>query len=236
MNVALTRTLFRASFAQLVRTPRAWTSAAMWTAFALVAALVAKSGGVTSGANHVMRGPFADFVLPLVSFSVVGGAIGEGGLARSVRGFVLLGARSRDAGLARALVAVCASSIVCAVLAAAVCLLAHGATDPPLARDLPASFGVAALGGAAYGAFFSAGAAVGKGTLRGFLLAFDWMTVETSLEAFFPRGHVASLLGGPSCADLSPRASSAILLLLGVVYLALAVLATPRHPRPFERP
>lgn len=236
MNVASTRLLVRAGFVQLVRTPRAWTSAAMWTAFAIVAALVAKSGGVTSGATHVLRGSFADFVLPFVSFSVVGAAVGEGGLARSVRGYTLLGAGPRDAGLARVLVAIVASSLVCAVLAASVCLLAHGATDPPLIRDLPASFGVGALGGAAYGAFFSVGSAVGKGGLRGFLLAFDWLTIGTSLEALVPRGHVASLLGGPPCADLSPRVSSAILLLLGVAYLALAALVMPRRPRPFERP
>lgn len=235
MNVPLTRLLVRAGFVQLARTPRAWTSAALWTAFAVVAAFVAKSGGVTSGASHVMRGSFADFVVPFVAFSVVGGAVGEGGLARSVRGFELLGARPRDAGLARALVAVGASSLVCAVLAAVVCLLAHGATDPPLVRDLPASFGVGALGGAAYGALFSLGSSIGKGGLRGFLLAFDWLTVDTPLETFVPRGHVVSLLGGPTCAELSPRASSVVLVLLVAAYLVLTVLVMSRRTSPFQR-
>ncbi|AKU94253.1 hypothetical protein AKJ09_00917 [Labilithrix luteola] len=225
----MTLTLARASLARLLRTHRAWWPVIGWTLFVVVRALAVRSGGTTNGTDQVMRGTFAFLVLPLVSYSLVGANF-EGGLKKSVRGLVLLGARPKQAALGSTLVAIGAAGLVSAILAAVVCVLAHGATDPPLVVDLPASFGTGLLGGAAYAAYFSVGSAIGKGSMRGFLLAIDWIFGSGSgvLALITPRGHVTSLLGGPLCADLPARASSVILFVLLVVYVLLAVRLTRR--------
>jgi hypothetical protein len=91
--------------------------------------------------------------------------------------------------------------------------------------DVPASFGVGALGGATYAAFFLAGSAIGQGSMRRAFLAFDWVVGSGggSLAFFFPRAHVTSLLGGPLCANLSARQSSVALIMLAIVYAFAAV-------------
>ena len=118
----------------------------------------------------------------------------------------------------------------CGVLAALVCVLAHGSQDPPLASDLPTSLWVGALGGGAYAAYFCAGSAIWKGKLRGAFLAFDWIVGSgAGFGALFtPRGHVLSLLGGVPCAEISQRASSAFLVVLLAAYAAIAVGLTRR--------
>lgn len=225
----MTLTLARAPMARLLRTPRAWWPVVGWGLFVVLHALSVRTGGTTNGTDQMMRGAFAFLVLPLVSYSLVGASF-EGGLKKSVRSLVLLGAAPRKAALASTLVTVSAAALVSAVLAAVVSVLAHGATDPPLAVDLPASFGTGLLGGATYAAYFSVGSAVGKGSMRGFLLGVDWLFGSGSglLAMLTPRGHVTSLLGGPLCADLPPRLSSVVLLLLLAVYTSIAVRLTHR--------
>lgn len=223
--------LARVPIARITRTRRAWMAIAAWVVVALVAALVARAHGQTSGADHVMRGSFGRFVLPLLEFSVVGAAIGAGGLRRGIRGLVGLGSTPRQAALATAVVAAAACAIMGGVLAALVCALAHGPADPPLGADLFASTWIAALGGAAYGAYFSAGSAIGKtGMLRGLFLAADFIVGSGGGigAALFPRGHVVALLGGGPIADLSQRASSVILVAITALWLAVAVLASRR--------
>jgi hypothetical protein len=224
--------LARVPALRLVRTSRAWGPIAGWAALSVVLALVARGQGSGAGASHVLRGGFAFVALPLVVYATVGATLGEGGLNKGVRGVVALGATARTAAIASVLVAIAVSMAIAGALAALLCLLAHGPQDPPLAADLIASLGVGALGGAAYASYFAAGAAVavGKGTMRGVLLALDWILGGgAGVGALVtPRGHVASLLGGLPCAELAPRASSVVLLLLVVGYGALAVLLARR--------
>ena len=222
--------LARVPAARLLRTPRAWLPIALWTLFAVVTALAARSRGSASGADHVMRGSFAFLVLPLLSYAIVGGVVGAGGLRRGIRGVVALGAEPRRAALASVGVAVISAALACGVLAAVVCALAHGAQDPPLSSDLPTSLWIGALGGGAYGAYFCAGSAIGKGTMRGVFLALDWIVgAGSGFGALFtPRGHVHSLLGGPLCADISQRASSIVLVAILCAYAAVALLLTRR--------
>lgn len=226
----MTLVLARVPALRLVRTPRAWLPIALWTLLAIVSALFARSAGSGSGADHVMRGSFAFLVLPLVSYGIVGAVLGGAGLRRGIRGLVALGAEPRRAALASVGVAVVSAAVAGGVLAALVCVLAHGAHDPPLASDLPASLWVGALGGGAYAAYFCAGAAIGKGAMRGVFLAFDWIVGSGSGfgALFTPRGHVQSLLGGQLCAELSPRASSLTLVAILCAYAALALLLTRR--------
>jgi len=226
----VTAALARVPLARLVRTRRGWLPIVGWAALALVVAFVARTRGGGSGADHVMRGPFGALVVPLLAYGIVSGVLGGSGLRHSVRGVVTLGAEPRRAALASVLVAVGVSALACGALAAVVCALAHGPHDPPLARDLPTSLWIGALGGAAYGAFFSAGSAIGKGYFRGVFLAFDWLVgAGAGVGALLtPRGHVLSLLGGPHVAELSQRASSIALAALLVVYASLAVMLTKR--------
>jgi hypothetical protein len=156
--------------------------------------------------------------------------IGRTGLRRGIRGVVALGAEPRRAALASVGVAVLSAAAVAGVLAAVVCVLAHGPHDAPLARDLPTSLWVGALAGGAYAAYFCAGSAIGKGAMRGVFLAFDWIVGSGSGfgALFTPRGHAQSLLGGPLCAEISQRSSSIALVVILLAYAALALLFTRR--------
>jgi len=227
----MTFVLARVPALRLLRTPRAWAPILLWSLLAVVMAVAARTTGSASGASHVMRGSFAFLVLPLVAYAIVGAVIGAGGLRHGVRGVVALGAEPRRAALASVGVAVAYAMAACGILAALVCLLAHGAQDPPLASDVPTSFWVGALGGGAYGAFFCAGSALWKGKLRGVFLAFDWIVGggAGASALLTPRGHVLSLLGGLPCAELSQRASSALLVVLLLAYGSVAI-ALARRP------
>lgn len=215
--------LARAPLAQLVRTRRGWLSVGGWTVFALATALSARSAGL--GADHVMRGTFGFIILPLVTYGIVSATLGSVGLRPAVRGLVAIGAPARRAALASVLVAMASSAIVCGLIAALVCLVAHGSADPPLAWDLPASFGVAFTASAAYAAFFCAGSAIGRGAMRGAFLVIDYVLGAPVGfgSVFTPRAHVMSLLGAAPSFELSRRMSSVILVLLMLGYLALAV-------------
>jgi hypothetical protein len=209
--------------ARLRRTRAAWLPIAGWIAFALVTALIFSGPGKVGGADRTLRGAVGFIVIPLVTYAIISASLGGAGLRASIRGVVALGAAPVRAALASVLVAMAASAVVCGLLAAIVCVIAHGQGDPPLSSDLPASFGVAFLGGAAYAAYFGVGSSIGKGAMRGGLLVVDWLVgAGSGFGALFtPRGHVASLLGGAPCFDLSRRASSIMLVLLAVAYLAL---------------
>jgi hypothetical protein len=223
--------LARVPVARLLRTPRSWALVALWAALGVVSAILARRTGTTTGADHVMRGAFATFILPLVAYVIAGASLGGAGLRRAVRGVVALGAAPRRAALVTTLVAVAASAIAGAVLAVVVCAIAHGSGDAPLGADLVASAGVSALGGAAYGAFFSAGSALLRsGAMRGGFLVADWILgAGAGAGALLtPRGHVTALLGGALAADLPLRASSVVLLAQIALYTALAVLFTRR--------
>ena len=208
--------------ARITRSRRAWLPIAAWFVFAILLTVVSPPA---SGADRILRGSFGALVVPLLVYGVVGAALGGAGLRTTVRGLVVLGASPTRAALASILLAMAASAVLSGTLAALVCVLAHGPADPPLARDLPASFGVASLGGATYAAYFSAGAAFARRFVRGLFLVADWVLgAAAGLGALFtPRGHVMSLLGGPSCFELSRRASSVALVVLALFYLALAV-------------
>jgi hypothetical protein len=226
----MTLVLARVPALRLLRSRRAWGPIVLWALLAIVSAGVARAHGSPSGADHVMRGSFGFLVLPLLTYAVVSAVHGASGLRRGIRGVVALGAPPRDAALASIGVAVVASAVLCALLAAIVSVLAHGALDPPIATDLGTSLWVGALGGAAYAAYFSVGSAIGQGTLRGLFLAFDFIVGSGSgVGALLtPRGHVHSLLGGALVAEVSQRTSSIVLVLLAITYGVVALLLSRR--------
>jgi hypothetical protein len=218
-------TLARVPVARITRTPRALFPVVGWTLLALVVALSARASGQANAVDHVMRGTFGPIVLPLLTYAIVGATFAGNGLRPAIRGLVALGASRASAALASVVVAMVASAVACAVVAALACGLAHGPTDPPLASDLPASFGVAFVGGAAYAAYFAVGSAIGRGALRAVFLGIDFVIgAPAGFGALFvPRGHVMSLLGGSPCFDLSRRTSSVLLVVLLFFYFALSI-------------
>lgn len=223
--------LVRLPLARLGRTRRAWLPILGWIALGLATAVVTRRTGFGTGADHTLRGTFAFVVLPLLSFTVVSAVLGGMGLRPSVRGLVALGAAPRRAVLAELAFAVVVAGGLAAIVGALVCMIAHGPADVPLARDLPATFLVSFASGATYAAFFAAGSAIGRGALRGFFLVADWLLGAPAglLAVFVPRGHVMALFGGGACYALSRTASSLLLVVLFVVYGALALRLASRR-------
>ena len=220
----------RLPLARLTRSPRASVAVVAWAALAVAAAAVLRRSGA-SATEGALTSIFGALALPLLSFAVVGAALGGDGLARSTRSFVAFGARPAEVALATIGVAVAASALVAAIVGAVVAALAHGPGDAPLAVDALTSAWVAALGGAAYASLFAFGASFGKrGGGRALVLAADWVLGSGAGAAglFTPRAHVRSLLGGDAVMTLSGRASAGVLVLLT---LAFAALATARSRR-----
>jgi hypothetical protein len=224
--------LARASAARL-RAPRASISVVPWVLLAIGAAASARSSGLSTGADHVLRGTFAVAVLPLLAYALVSAVLGARGLRDATHGLVAIGGSPAGAALASVLVAMTASASTSGALAAIVCAIAHGSGDAPIASDLPASFGVAFAAGAAYAAYFSAGSAIGRGAARSVLLVVDFVVGGSGGfgAAFTPRAHVVALLGGATSFDLSRRGSSVLLVVLTVTYVAAAVRLGQRAPR-----
>ncbi len=228
-RAGLNLALARLSLARL-RTRRGWLSLVGWSLLAIAAAFSARSAGLANGADHVLRGTFSVVVLPLLTYGIVSAALGGKGLRPAIRGLVAIGAAPERAALASSLVAMAVSALAGGVVAAVICLAAHGSADAPLLADLPVSFGIACLGGAAYAAYFCAGSSIGRGAMRGVFLALDFLAGSSSgIGALLtPRAHVASLLGGPAAFELSRRASSVLLVVLTLACLAFAVRVARR--------
>jgi hypothetical protein len=222
----------RVPLARITRSRRAWATIAAWFIVGLVGAVVVRARGNTTGADHMMRSSYGFLVLPLVAYATVGATLGGAGLKRAIRGIVVLGGDPRRAALVTTLVAIVFSALFGALSAIVICAIAHGSGDAPLASDLFASSWIGALGGAAYAAYFCAGSAIGRGSMRGVFLGIDWIIGSgAGFGALFtPRGHVTSLLGGVPVFEVSSRVSSAMLFLLVVLWTAIAV-ALGRRPQ-----
>lgn len=234
MNVAPSPSpavLLRPVAARLRRTPRVWVPVVAWLGLGLAVAAVSRAQGAPNGADHALSGAFGAVVLPLLAYSVVGGALGARSLASSASPVASFGApRALFAALTVAFAAL-VTALLAAGLGATVAMLAHGVDDPPRTADALATAYVGALGGASYAAFFAFGAAFGRrGGGRPVLLVADWLlgAMGGPLAALSPRGHVASLLGGPPCASLSGRASAVLLVVLALAWTSLAVARVRR--------
>jgi len=157
---------------------------------------------------------------------VVGAALGGDGLARSTRALAAFGASPPRVALHSLAVAVAVTSLLAAVLGALVAILAHGASDPPIARDALSSAWIAALGGASYTALFTLGASFGKrGIGRPIALAVDWVFGASDGYAglLTPRAHLRSLLGGSAVLEMSGRMSAIALVVLALAFGAIAM-------------
>ena len=223
---------------RLLRTRRAWVPILGWTAFAVAGAMIARAGGAVRGADHALLGAYATVELPLLVYGVVAAALGGDSLARSGASQISLGASPFGVARATVLVSVAASATIGAVLAVSVAALAHGPQDPPLAADVARCAEIGALGGAAYGAFFTLGASFGaRGFGRSLLLLVDWFfgVGHGSSAVLTPRAHIRSLLGGVAPLHMTARSSFMALTLLAFVCSALAVQRAGRAEWPLPR-
>ncbi len=223
--------LLELPFARLTRTPRAWIPVTAWSLFAFGAALLLHRASPDSSVGDAVQSVFGTIALPLLAYAVVGAVLGGDSLTGGARSLVAFGASPTRASLAEIVVAAVATALLGSIVGVLVVALAHGPSDPPLARDALATAWIAALGGAAYASLFALGASFGKrGGGRAWFLVLDWLFGSSDGVAGFatPRAHVRSLLGGDAVASCSNAASIAILVLLIVLFAGAAVARTRR--------
>jgi hypothetical protein len=200
-----------------------------WTVLAVGFAAAARTQGASHGADHTLVGAFGALVIPLLCYAIVGGALGATSLSAAGAPAVAFGATPPRAAAATVAVAVTVSVASCAVLGAAVAIVAHGSADPPVVHDALASAYAGALGGAAYASLFALGSTFGRrGGGRTVALVADWLlgANATAVALVTPRAHLRNLLGGTPPAALGERASAVAIVLIAVLLAALAVRRT----------
>ena len=225
------RTLAQPPIARLARRPRAWIAVAAWGALALAFAVAARQQRAAHGADHVLVDTYGALVLPLLAYLIVGATLGSQSLRASIAPVVGFGAAPARAAGVTIGVAAAACAALGGVLGAAVALVAHGISDPPLWRDAIVSAYAGGLGGIAYAAWFSLGASFGRrGMGRAGLLIADWVLGATSGAGavMTPRGHLRNLLGGVPPMDLSQRASAFALVAIALLCAGFALLKARR--------
>jgi hypothetical protein len=218
--------LARPPLVRLLRTWRAWAALGGWCAIAVAFAAAARSSGSPHAADHVLLQAYGPLVLPLLTYALVGAAVGARSLASAVAPLVAFGAPPARASAVALIVGAAACTVAGGLLAAVVDLWAHGSADPPLGRDAIASAYSGGLGGAAYAAWFALGASFGKrGGGRLVLLVADWVlgSSDGAAALFTPRGHVRNLLGGTALMELPERASACALVALAVACALIAI-------------
>jgi hypothetical protein len=196
-------------------------------------AVAARAHGSPHAADHLLIGLFGGYALPLLAYALVGAAIGARSLTASGAALTAFGAPPLRVAVVSVLVAIGATAVASAIIAAGVALLGHGPGDPPLGRDALASAYAGSLGGAAYASLFSLGATFGKrGRGRAVLLIADWLLGGVDgLSLPLPRGHVRNVLGGAAPLEWSQRASAVALGVLAVAYAVVAVIRAARGRR-----
>lgn len=225
-----TLALARLPAARLVRTRGAAVALVGWTVLALGMTLLARHEN-TSSVDGVLLGVYLPFVLPLMTYAIVGAALGGSGITTAVRPLVRFGASPRASALATGLVAALGSAVACALTAAVLVAAAHNPLDPPLGQDLALTVYAAALGGAAHAAFFVLGSAIGtRGGGRSAMLVINWVCGASPswISAFVPYTHTRSLLGGLPVVTLSENASAWSLAAIIAVGLGLSALRVRR--------
>ena len=218
--------LARVPVTRLARTPRSWVPVAAWLALALALAVLARSEGAPNGADHVLVGAFGALVVPLLAYTLVGGALGGGSLRVSIAPAVAFGAPPARGAAVTVGLAMLLAAVACATLGAVVAVVAHGVDDPPASRDALVSAYAGGLGGAAYAALFAAGASLGRrGGGRAVLLVLDWIlgSNDSAVALLAPRAHLRNLLGGSPPWGMSERGSAVALLVFAILLAAIAV-------------
>ncbi len=222
--------LARLPVARLFRTRRAALPLLGWSVAAFGATLIARHANASS-VDRSLLGLFVPFVMPLVAYAIVVGALGGDGLVGASRPLVRFGASPRTSALVAGLVATLASALASSILAMLLVFAAHGPADPPIAHDALLTAYAASLGGAAHAAFFVLGSAIGaRGGGRGVFIVINWLFGASPgwIAVAVPYAHARSLLGGAPAVTLSQPASAWALVAIIVVSLGLGALRVRR--------
>lgn len=222
--------LARLPVARLFRTRRAALPLLGWCIVAFGATLLTRRANASS-VDRALLGAFVPFVMPLVAYAITSAALGGEGIASAARPLVRFGASPRASALAAGLVASAACAIAIGAIGALLVVAAHNSADPPLGRDVLLTAYAASLGGAAHGAFFVLGSAVGaRGGGRGAALVVNWLFGASPgwASILVPYTHSRSLLGGAPAVTLSEAESAWALAAILVVSLLVAAARVRR--------
>ncbi|MBW2525149.1 MAG: hypothetical protein JRI23_13280 [Deltaproteobacteria bacterium] len=198
---------------------------AVCVAFAF--AVVEHESGPSGAVDRTFDGVFR-WVVPLVSFVVVGIGLGPRGPAEAAWTAARFGL-SRRLIVGGLLAAVMLVTSLVNVLAVDLAVLAAASAETQLAADLWAGCWIAALGSWVYVAWFAAGASVLRsGAGRWVVLLVDFVLGEGVGAAAvpWPRAHLHSLVGGAAVMDLAQPVSSGLLLCSAGLLVALVAWRT----------
>ena len=203
---------------------------ALAAAFAVIVALVERRLG-PGAADRTLTGITFGLALPLASLAFVTRTCRTLRLDLAFAEIARHGADRRALALGQTVAAAALCGVLGTFLGVVSVFAARGVQDPSLFGDLWATATVGALAGAVYACWFVAASIFGKrGAGRIVFLVLDWTLGSTSsaLALLVPRGHVLNLLGASPPLGLSAGTSSAILLGLTFLVLALAISKIPR--------
>lgn len=197
---------------------------------AVVVALVERRLG-PGAVDRTVTGITFGLALPLASLSIVHRTCGTHRLDHSFAELARHGADRRGLAFGQIAAGISLCGGVGTVLGMVSVLAARGVHDPALLHDIWATATVGAWAGAAYACWFAAASSFGKrGGGRTLFLVLDWTLGSSSsaLALLFPRGHILNLLGASPPLGLAAWMSSAILVALTFLVLALAISRIPR--------
>jgi hypothetical protein len=178
------------------------------------------------GAPDRALGVVFRWLVPLESFAVLGLALGRARLSESVWCLARHGHARRDVGTGLVLSAMAVSALG-AVAMVALALGTSYSSLGGLGRDLGTSAWIAALGAAAYVAWFAVGATVlrrGRGRWLALLADFVLGSGAGVWAVPWPRCHLRNLIGGEPPLGLGQASSSVLLAAMAVVLALLASL------------
>lgn len=192
-------------------------------ALTVVAALVERNVGSWGAVDRTLS-VVVSWVVPLLSLAIVSLVVGPRRLRDATWPVARFGAPRLQVALGLMAVVIAACALASVAVASVAVLLGHTASAPPLASDLATTAWIAALTGAAYGAWLSLGASFGRsGGGRYVILVLDFVLGGTDvLGAVLPRGDAASLLGLAAPFAGGQRLSSALLAGLALAVFAVA--------------
>lgn len=198
--------------------------------FAMLVALVERRLG-PGAADRTLTGITFGLALPLAALSVVIRTCRTFRLDQAFSELALHGADRRGLALGQTVAAASTCGAIGTFLGVVSVLAARRVQDPALLHDIWATATVGAFAGAVYACWFVATSNLGKrGAGRIVFLVLDWTLGSSSsaLALFFPRGHLLNLLGASPPLGLSAGTSTAILVGLTFLVLALAISRIPR--------
>jgi hypothetical protein len=196
-----------------------------------IVALLERRAAALEAPDRALEGIAFGIALPLTAYAVAMRSFSRSRIDASLAEIARHGG-SRRSGVAGSVLVVMLSAAVCGALFGLIAVVVTRAPhDALLLRDAFTSTWIGALGGLAYGAWFSLGSQFGaNGGGRFWFLILDWILGDgTSLGALpMPRAHIENLIGLPPVMSLPQWTSTVALAVLACLCLGLSMLRAPR--------